>query len=475
MKSTFSRIFLSATLILLAALLAVGVSFQLLIRNYLTSRALKDLYSDAEQLCALASAYHAQNRLMSEEFMVNLSVASQVSGADAVICDKNGTVLLCSDSPLGCIHQGMTIQNKDYLHQVLTSGRADTGKITGLYDDSRYMVALPFHRPPGNSAGLVIVSMPTHDTHVILSKISNIFLGVSLLAVLIAVIFMVITVRIQARPLRKIAGAANAFGHGNLTARVDIGKNATQEVQDLALAFNNMASSLEKSEQQRQEFVANVSHELKTPMTTIGGYVDGILDGTLPPDRHKHYMQLVSAETKRLSRLVQSMLEISRLQSQGGIPEERKSRFDVSERAGLVLITFEQKILAKQLRVQVDMPEHPVYTFACQDSITQVIYNLVDNAVKFCPERGDLELKIRLSSTKIFVSVANSGPTIPPEELPLLFERFHKTDKSRSENREGWGLGLYIVKTLVDAHAENISVSSQDNKTLFTFTLPLVT
>ena len=475
MKSTFSRIFLSATLILLAALLAVGVSFQLLIRNYLTTRALNDLYSDAEQLCSLASAYHAQNRLLSEEFMVNLSVASQVSGADAVICDPNGTVLLCSDSPLGCIHQGMTIQNKDYLQQVLTTGRADTGKITGLYDDSRYMVALPFHLPSGNSAGLVIVSMPTYDTHVILSKISNIFLGVSLLAVLIAVIFMVITVRIQARPLRKIAGTANAFGHGNLTARVDIGKNATQEVQDLALAFNNMASSLEKSEQQRQEFVANVSHELKTPMTTIGGYVDGILDGTLPPERHKHYMQLVSAETKRLSRLVQSMLEISRLQSQGGIPEERKRRFDVNECAGLVLITFEQKILAKQLHVQVDMPEHPVYTFACQDSITQVIYNLVDNAVKFCPAGGDLSLNIRFSSTKIFVSVANSGPTIPPEELPLLFERFHKTDKSRSENREGWGLGLYIVKTLVCAHAEDISVSSQDQKTQFTFTLPLVT
>ena len=475
MKSTFHRIFLSATLILLAALLAVGVSFQLLVRNFLTTRILNDLYADAEQLCALASAYHAQSRLLSEEFMVNLSVASQVSGADAVICDRNGTVVLCSDSPLGCVHQGMTIQNKDYLQQVLTTGCADTGKITGLYEESRYMVALPIRNSYGNSAGFVILSTPTRSTHVLLSKISNIFLGVSLLAILIALFFMIITVRIQARPLRKIAGAANAFGHGNLNARVAIDKNDSQEVQDLALAFNNMAASLEKSEQQRQEFVANVSHELKTPMTTIGGYVDGILDGTLPPERHKHYMQLVSLETKRLSRLVQSMLEISRLQSQGGIPEERKSRFDVNECAGLVLITFEQKILAKQLRVHVDMPEHPVYTFACQDSITQVIYNLMDNAVKFCPEGGELNLKIRFSSAKIFICVANSGPTIPAEELPLLFERFHKTDKSRSENREGWGLGLYIVKTLVCAHGEDISVSSRDQKTQFTFTLPLVT
>ena len=475
MKSTFSRIFVSAALILLAALLAVGVSFQFLVKNYLTTQTMKDLQSNAQQLCALASAYCAQNGLRSEDLMVNLSVASRVSGTDAVICDRNGTVLLCSDSPLGCSHQGMTIQDKAYLQQLLDRGGTDTGKITGLYEDSRYMAAQPFRDTAGQSAGIVIVSTPIRETQATLSRISSMFLTVSLFTVLVAVIFMVIILRIQAQPLRKIANAANAFGHGDLKARVAIGETATQEVQDLALAFNNMAASLEKSEAQRQEFVANISHELKTPMTTIGGYVDGILDGTLPPERHKHYMQLVSIETKRLSRLVHSMLEVSRLQAQGGIPEDRKSRFDVSECAGLVLITFEQKILSKRLNVQVDLPEHPVYTLACRDSVTQVIYNLVDNAVKFCPEGGDLELKIRLSSTKLFVSIANSGPTIPPEELPRLFDRFHKTDKSRSENREGWGLGLYIVKTLVCGHGEDISVSSRDNKTQFTFTLPLVT
>lgn len=475
MKSTFSRIFVSATLILLAALLAVGVSFQFLVRSYLTKHTMDNLQADADHLCSLASAYYAQDGLLSESFMVNLSVASRISNTDAVICNTEGTVLLCSDSPLGCTHRGLTIRNNAYLQQVLSSGSEDTGKITGLYEDARYMVAKPFQDPLGKPAGIVIVSTPTNNTQAVLSRISNIFLSVSLMAVLVAVIFMIIIVRIQAQPLRKISKAASAFGHGDLKARVVIDETASQEVQELALAFNNMAASLEKSEEQRQDFVANISHELKTPMTTIGGYVDGILDGTLPPERHRHYMQLVSNETKRLSRLVHSMLEISRLQNQEGIPEERKSRFDVSECAGLVLITFEQKILNKKLNVQVDMPEHPVYTHACQDSITQVIYNLMDNAVKFCPEGGDLELKIRLSSAKIFVSIANSGPTIPPEELPFLFDRFHKTDKSRSQNRDGWGLGLYIVKTLVCGHGEDISVSSRDDRTQFTFTLPLVT
>ena len=475
MKTTYSRIFASAALILLAALLAVGVSFQLLVQNYLTKHTLQDLRDDAHQLSTLATAYQSYDQLISSDFMINISTVSEVSDTDVVICDATGRVLLCSDAPLGCYHQGMVITDQDYLLQLLFSGGEETGKITGLYEDARYMVVRPYQNAVGAPAGLVIVSTPTQNIQSILNRISNIFLSVSLLTVLVAVVFMIIIVRIQARPLRQIAKAANAFGHGNLKARVDISPAAPQEIQDLALSFNNMAASLEKSEAQRQDFVANISHELKTPMTTIGGYVDGMLDGTLPPERHRHYMQLVSGETKRLSRLVQSMLEVSRLQSQEGIPEERKCRFDVNECAGLVLITFEQKILAKKLNVQVNLPEHPVYTFACQDSITQVIYNLVDNAVKFCPQEGDLELSVRLGANKIFVSIANSGPTIPPEELPLLFDRFHKTDKSRGENREGWGLGLYIVKTLVCAHDENISVTSQNERTRFTFTLPLVT
>ena len=139
-----------------------------------------------------------------------------------------------------------------------------------------------------------------------------------------------------------------------------------------------------------------------------------------------------------------------------------------------MLITFEQKINAKKLNVQVDMPDFPVFTNAAQENITQVIYNLVDNAVKFCPEDGLLQLSIHPAGSKVYVTVTNSGDTIPPEELPLVFERFHKLDKSRSKNRDGWGLGLYIVRTIIGSHGEDISVSSYDGKTSFTFTLPFV-
>lgn len=208
-------------------------------------------------------------------------------------------------------------------------------------------------------------------------------------------------------------------------------------------------------------------------MTTIGGYVDGILDGTIPKETEKHYLQIVSSEVRRLSRLVRSMLDLSRIQAQG-LDESRKSRFDLGEAMSDVLITFEQKINARALQVSVDLPEKPVWTKADRDAITQVIYNLLDNAIKFCPVGGSLALVLEQDGQKARLRVRNTGQTIPAEELPLLFDRFHKADKARSADREGWGLGLYIAKTIVGAHGGEIWATSENGVTEFCFTLPVV-
>ncbi len=473
MKTSFSRNFSTAASILLLALFVLGASFQMLVKEYLTDTTVSSLQQDAQILSNLAASYALDGSLSSREFLLNLDVASQVSDSDAVICDASGKIILCSDALFGCNHQGLRVDHA-YLSKVIQGGGdMRTGIIPDLYPDHRYFVMMPI-TSSGINGGIVIVSTPTAATTQILTKISNIFLTTAVVVILVAVLAVSIFARRESRPLRDMAKAANAFGHGNLDARVKVEESYSEEIEELALAFNNMASSLQKSEYQRQEFVANVSHELKTPMTTISGYIDGILDGTIPPSRHSYYLQIVSDETKRLSRLVRSMLDISQLQKEEGIPEEKKMHFDLEEAMGQVLITFEQKINAKELNVEVQMPEHPIYTIANRDYITQVIYNLIDNAVKFCPAKGTLGLKIREGGNKAYISISNDGETIPPEELPLVFDRFHKLDKSRSQNRDGWGLGLYIVKTIVCSHGENISVTSRDGKTEFTFTMPLV-
>ena len=473
MKSSFSRNFTMAAATLLLALTILGASFQYQVNSFLEDTTVSQLRQDAQVVANLASAYGVDGNLTSRELMLNLDIVSQITQADVVICNNQGYIILCSGNLTGCDHDGWQL-NQEYLDKVYeNNGYSATGTIRNLYSEERYVVSAPIVSGEEH-LGIVMVSTPTAGTRVVLDKIGNIFTTAAVFVVLVAVLGVTAFARRESKPLKELANAATAFGHGELDARVKIDEDSSEEMEELALAFNNMASSLQKSEYQRQEFVANVSHELKTPMTTISGYVDGILDGTIPPDKSRQYLQLVSDETKRLSRLVRSMLDISRLQDAGGIPEEQKVRFDLTECAGQVLISFEQKITGKDLDVQVDLPEHPVYTQANEDQITQVIYTLVDNAVKFSPQGGTLELTVKEGGTKAYVSVSNQGETIPPEELPLVFDRFHKIDKSRSKNRDSWGLGLYIVKTIVCSHGENISVTSRDGKTTFTFTLPLV-
>ena len=459
----------------LVILLLAGVVVRHVIRENLTQSALSELDNSSMILSHLAAAYYADGTMTNMQFIINLDLVSRTSGVDVLVCNESGKILLCSDSPTGCIHQQYYLSDK-YMQQIRAKGHVSNISILqNVYEDQRYISARPIYSSTtGEAVGYIVASTPISKASKMATWVSNFFLiGIATVTVISAVLMLLISNR-KDNPLRVMARTARSFGHGDLDARVHLQGRHAPEITDLALAFNNMASSLQKSEYSRQEFVANVSHELKTPMTTIGGYIDGILDGTIPPEKSRQYMQIVSDETKRLSRLVRSMLDISQLQGEGGLPEERKSRFDVEECMGQMLITFERKILAKDLDVQVDMPEYPVFTFAQRDYISQVIYNLIDNAVKFCPQGGMLRLRVGQGVDKLYLSVANEGPTIPSEELSLLFDRFHKIDKSRTENRDGWGLGLYIVKTIIGLHGEDISVTSTDGVTEFTFTLPVV-
>ncbi len=473
MRRSHSRAYY-ATLFILIPALVFGAVLRFTVRGQLKDKTFFELDNSARVLSDLAASYYFEGSLSNMFLDSNLHLSARVSDMDAVVCDEAGTILLCSDPHGTCSHRGLTL-SADYLQRVISLGSArDTGLLQGLYQESRYISAAPIYsRQTGSVVGIVMVSTPVSGVTGTMQWIMNTYILVALLLLMLSMLAMGWFSQRHEHPLREMAKTTAAFGHGDLSARVKLTRRYPEEVEELALSINNMASSLQKSEYSRQEFVANVSHELKTPMTTISGYVDGMLDGTIPADHHRKYMQIVSEETKRLSRLVRSMLDISQLQGEGGIPEKKMNRFDIEECIGMTLILFEQKILSKNIQITVDMPEHSVYTVANQDYISQVVYNLVDNAVKFCPEGGNLTLSVREGTNKMYVSVANDGPTIPAQELSLLFDRFHKLDKSRTRNQDGWGLGLYIVKTIVGLHGEDISVTSANGRTEFTFTLPL--
>ena len=474
MKTTFSRQFAMIAALLLLCLLITGVSFRFLMLGTIESQNQQTMIRDAEAVAELAEAYDSVGDLQKNfDFHISLSLFTKVGDAEALLCDTDGVIRICSCEKFSCDHIGQTV-DPVLLAEIQKDGSwYEETSLSSIYDEPRYLAGQTLLASDGEQIGYVLVSAPMAQTKNFMLRSSTLFFYVAIAVLVVSMLAASFLSRMQVRPLGQMADATRRFGRGELGVRVEESPKNTSEINDLARAFNTMVDSLESSERRRQEFVANVSHELKTPMTTIGGYIDGMLDGTIPPEKQQHYMQIVSGEVRRLSRLVRNMLDISRLQAMG-VEESRMTRFDLGELMSDVIITFEQKINGKGLNVDVELPDRPVWVKAERDGITQVVYNLLDNAIKFCPQGGKLGLFLALEGGKAKVTVQNSGPTIDPNELPLLFDRFHKADKSRSADREGWGLGLYIAKTIVGAYGGDIWATSENGITNFIFTLPTV-
>lgn len=482
-KSIFSKYFTVMSLVIVVSFLAMG-GMQLLFSTQYWMDEKRTLLIDNADDIAKHTAVNTfqvstdangkkQYAIQDDTLAPVLNLLSTAIQSQVLITDNGGKVLICSEGS-SCSHVSGTVPLADVQGKTDDQGHFFTvGTLGDLYGAQMYTAGAPIRATDtGVVIGYVFASTPADGMGAYILNNLQVFLLSALGVLTLTFIVLYAMTYRMVRPLRQMAAATRSFGNGDFSYRIPV--HGKDEVAELATALNAMAVSLSSVEGMRRSFVANVSHELKTPMTTISGYVDGMLDKTIPAEKWPHYLQIVSDETKRLSRLVRSMLDISQLQTQEGIPEEKKVQFDLEDASSQVLLTFEKKIDDKHINVEVDMPDHPVFTFANEDYITQVIYNLIDNAVKFCPDGGTLGLKIKEGGAKAYVSVSNDGDTIPPEELPLVFDRFHKLDKSRSKNRDGWGLGLYIVKTIVCAHGENISVTSRDGKTEFTFTMPLV-
>ena len=232
-----------------------------------------------------------------------------------------------------------------------------------------------------------------------------------------------------------------------------------------------MADSIEQLETMRRSFVANVSHDLRTPMTTIGGFVQGILDGTIPPEKQNQYLTIVLDETKRLSRLVNELLDISKME-QGSFTLELRD-FNINEMIRLSVIKLEKRITEKNIQLSVSFQTEDQWVTADKDHIQRVLTNLMDNAIKFTQEGGFIDIRTgKTDRNKVFVSIQNSGIGIAHEDLAHVFDRFYKTDKSRSLDKNGTGLGLYIAKSIIKEHGETIWAESEpDEFTRFNFTL----
>ena len=388
-----------------------------------------------------------------------------------MLADKDGTLIMYAHpEQSGYFYRTISLP-KDMISLLNRSEDAQSiGTLSGIFDSAYLSYATPMFDKNEEYCGSVIASMSGNSVQTLLNKmIKTIFVSSLwiLIAVLIAVYFIT---EMVTGPLREMNKAAKKFGSGNFDVRVPI--RGKDEVAELAEAFNNMATSLENLDTTRNTFMANVAHDLRTPMTTISGFIDNILIGAIPKESENYYLGIIKEEVKRLSRLVSSLLDITRLQA--GDRKLIMSDFDVCELARLILISFEQKIDAKKLNVEFECEDERMMATADRDAIYQILYNICDNGVKFAKEGGDYRICIKnFDKKKILISVYNTGEGISSEDLPYIFERFYKADKSRGVDKNGVGLGMYIARTIIEAHGEKIWVESKHREFCeFFFTLP---
>lgn len=344
-----------------------------------------------------------------------------------------------------------------------------TGNISGLFTENYFIAGTRCEQPNSTTAALVIAATPSTSTTGLMQDIMRSYLFIICVTLILTLIISWFLSDMLTRPLKGLVSAAKKFGHGEFDVRVSETNNC-DEIDELAVSFNNMATSLQQMEELSRGFVANVSHELKTPMTSIRGFVDGMLDGTIPPEKHNQYLKIISEEVGRLSRLVVRMLDAAKIQA--GELIITPAAFNLTDMAAQVLISFEKQINDKKLNMDVEMADNLI-VYGDSDHIYRVIYNLVDNAVKFVNEGGMLSIRAEQEGTMSLFLIRNTGSQIPAEDLPHVFDRFYKVDRSRSRDRTGAGLGLYIVKSIVNLHGGDISVRSSSEGTEFAFTMPL--
>jgi signal transduction histidine kinase len=477
----YRRQLISTLSLISLCLILLGAGFFSLYYQYHLNELKKLIEQDIQYISNYASSVlDEESDVRSDEFQRYLSSVAMISNTSILLCGADGTVIYATGTDLDLsVPARYHVPSWVTEHTLKEETFSGLTTFNGLFSHSSYVSGEPiftYHLVLSTEGvsqakiplGLIFIGTDASYVKDFLLNALQLFLLTAAAVLLISLIICSLTSQHMVQPLRAMSAAVYRFAHGDLATRVNGYSDRNDEIGDLARAFNAMAQSLAQAEKRRSEFVANVSHELKTPMTTIAGFADGILDGTIPPSRERDSLEIISSETRRLSRLIRRMLELSRLQSQERIAAQ--VQFDVSEVLLRVLVSLESKVIEKDLEIVTNLPEAGVMVWGDPDAITQVCYNLLDNAIKFSRQKGILTLSIVLRSGKAYTSIRNQGETIPPDQLTHIFDRFHKVDVSRSE-KEGVGLGLYIVKTILNTYKESISVTSENGETEFTFSL----
>lgn len=481
-KSIFAKLLFTITIVLSVSFLMLAAILSNFANSYeldkqeeevrRTATAARTLLEDAflESGVEDMTAFFAEQKERYKGFL--RIFLSNTDNMVLLLSDPTGTVLLSADGTVEPPDLSGRPIDAGVLNKVRSDGEYRSLSDTALSGDEKgILCGFSLRGESGDALGYLFVYSTAGNWGALTRLLTRTVLLTSLWIALGALIVLYLFCEHLSEPIKEMRTVSARFAKGQFDKRVRVEGN--DEIAALGKSFNEMADSLEQLENMRNSFIANVSHDLRTPMTTILGFIEGITSGVIPPDKHDYYLGVVSEEVRRLSRLVTRLLDLSRIQS--GARKFNFTRFDICEMARLILISCEQRIDEKKLQVEFFAEADNMWVMGDKDSIHQVLYNLCDNAIKFAKEGGIFSLKIvKEGKKKLALTVFNEGEGIPEADIPLIFDRFYKTDKSRGRDKSGAGLGLYIAKTIMDAHKETLTLESREGEyCAFTFTLPI--
>ena len=461
LHSLYAKFLLGYLVFGLLGFITISTFSSELIYNYLLEKEYDSLYSAANLIASRYSEmYRGVNEDTAEE-TPQMEAAASFLDADIWVIDRQGVLVL---DTCGEYEAGTSIPGFDP-----ASGKEPymAGNYYGMFDQDMLSVSAPI-TGNYNTYGYVLVHMPLSQIQNMLTGLLNLTYITAAVIYALSLILLLVFTKIVYIPLVKIREGANEYAAGNLDYKIQV--DSQDEMGYLSATLNYMSGELNKMEEYQRTFVANVSHDFRSPLTSIKGYLEAIIDGTIPPEMQEKYLKRVISETERLNKLTQSMLTLNSLDSKGYLS---RSNFDINRVIKDTAASFEGTCSSRGITFDLTFSASTEMVYADLGKIQQVLYNLIDNAIKFSHDNSVIYIQESVRHEKVFVSVKDTGIGIPKDNLKKIWERFYKSDLSRGNDKKGTGLGLSIVREIIQAHGENIDVISTEGVgTEFIFTLP---
>ncbi|WP_366923330.1 cell wall metabolism sensor histidine kinase WalK [Metallumcola ferriviriculae] len=464
-RSIFGKLMTTYLVVILITVLVLGILFSQLFQNFYLHERKQALLEAGQRINSILLNYR-QGQISWDQVSYVIHGIDRSMNAEIWLVDSEGRVYLDSrpgEEQWFSNHLGAEDMARVLRANVVTR----TGFFGNRFDVAVISVGIPLFLED-EVAGAIFLHSPIYGIESTLQQVNRLILIAAIITSIFAVLIGYFMSRRISSPLQEISHAALQMADGDFNKQVTV--NSEDEIGRLAESFNYMAQQLQQLEDMRREFIANVSHELRSPLTSIKGFVSGMLDGTINGSDQHRYLQIVSSETNRLSRLVNDLLDLARIEA--GKVELSWQRVELNRLLRGVILKFIPRVEEKQLEVSLDTKEDEVWVTTDPDRLEQIIVNLLDNALRFTPSGKSITVAVESKAEKILISVEDEGTGIPPEQLKDIWERFHKADKARTRSKGGTGLGLAIVKKLVQAMDETITVESEQGQgSRFTFTV----